>query len=111
MLARLRNEEGVVNPGLGPPRIGRGRDDIIVAGQDKRLLQLQTLAREAKKSVHPVDFIDVFLGPYWISVGQIQADDPQDPRFCRDQRLEEARLHVGLVADQARSHLVEWALA
>ena len=42
--AGLRQEQRVVDPGSGIVGVGRGRDDVVVAGEDERLLQRQMLA-------------------------------------------------------------------
>ena len=90
--------------------ICRGRDDVVVARHDQWLLQLKPLMCVFSKTLHPFDFICIFIGASRVAVGQVDRRHPQDPGLGRDRRLDEAGMVVGGIAGQPRCDLVELEL-
>ena len=103
----LRQEQRVADPGGRVAGIGRRRNDVVVAGQDQRLLQRQTLTRIVNKPVHPFDLVGIFFGVRRVSVGQIDRRDADRAGLGGDRCFEETGVVVLVVAGQPGRDLVE----
>ena len=106
-LARRGAKQGVVDPGGGIVDVLGRRDDVEVAGQDQRLLGLQSLLRILKKPRHPFELVGIFVAVGGIAIGQIKAGDAQHAALQRHHAFEEARMRIFVIAGKPGLGLVE----
>jgi hypothetical protein len=87
-----------------------GRNDVEVAGQHQRFFRFKSLLRIFKKSRHPFEFIWIFLGFWWVAVGQVKTGDPKHALLQCDDALQKTGVDIFVVAGKARPGLIEGQL-
>src|SRR5262245_5148836 len=67
-LACARQEQRVVHPARGEACVEFGWNDIEIPAENQRLFQVQALTHVVNESVHPADFVYIFLSFWRIAV-------------------------------------------
>ena len=57
MCARLGLEQGVVQPALGLVDVGVGRNDVVIAGEHHRAVELPERARAGDQTLEPGELV------------------------------------------------------
>ena len=102
----VRQIQRVRHPSLGPGRIHRLRDHVIVPQTDKRLLGRQKVAHPRLHPRHPGQLVIIFRPRRGVAVRQVQPADPDRTRPVHH-RLDPARLFVAVTARQPASHVAQ----
>ncbi len=92
--AGLGLKEGVADPVGRFVAVDVFRDDVEVAADDGGCLVEEPVVHLQGEPVHPVEFVEEFVGADGVSVGEVDVDDAE----VADLGFEEARVGVGEVA-------------
>ena len=75
LLARLGREQRVLEPALGLVDVDVGRDDVIVANQDRRHLAVEQRARMGLQRVQPGELVVELRARLRVAVGRVHVAD------------------------------------
>ena len=97
--------QGIAGPGDRIVDILVGRDDVVIAGQHRRLFQREQVGRVAAQAFHPGELVGIFLAVDRVAVREIDRGHAEFlPTLAIrhiDNSFEITRLFIGICAGQA----------